>query len=210
MRSWTFSLTSLLGVMTLLAVDFGAIVADSHFATSASYTIFLGLLCFAAAASFTAPQDRRAFWVGFATFGLVYALAVFERPPTPGAGSPFSPLGYSSSSPYGSSSNFITDDLLDMVEGSLASRHEVGSHVYARWLSNGYYWGTIIGVQEGQYQIKWDDGSTPTWQSFRDVAGTSANRRVALHSTVATVWALVGGAIVAFWLSRQGKAQAPP
>ena len=55
-----------------------------------------------------------------------------------------------------------------------------------------------------QYLIKWDDGSAPTWQTPADIAGGTHSRRVSLHVMLGTLWALCGGAIVAFWAGRQG------
>lgn len=206
MRSWTFSLSSLLGVITLLSLDLGAAVSDSYFMASAAYTLFLGILCFAIAASFLAGQESRTFWVGFAVFGIVYWLGLFyaHSPPSPSVGGL---LSYPAPAPgRGAPSYFITDTLLDLAEEMVVPRRTVGSHVYARWQGGGYYWGTIIETDGSQYLIKWDDGSTPTWQTTRDLSGASTNRRVALHTGVATLWAILGGAIVAMWAGRRKNA----
>ena len=206
MRSFTFSLTSLLAIITLLSLDFGAIVADARIATSAAYTVFLGLLCFGVAASLIAPADRRPFWIGFATFGLVYWVAVFE---TPGSNSRSAYGGwalYGLGVPEPQGSNFIASDLLEMIESRLVARRAVGSHVFCRWQGGGYYWGNVLEIDDdGRYLIKWDDGSVPTWQTRADMASTSAHRRVALHCTVGTLWALLGGAVVAYWVGRVTK-----
>lgn len=204
MRSWTFSLTSLLCVMTLLSLDMGAAVSDSYFMASAAYTLFLGLLGFAVAGALLAPADSRSFWLGFAAFGLVYWVGVFHVQSPPGSGAAWS-LPMTASSRPNAPSYFLTDNLLDLAEQYIVPRPAVGSHVYARWQGGGYYWGTILEADAGNYLIKWDDGSTPTWQTSRDLSGASTHRRVALHTGVAKLWAILGGALVAIWSGRQRK-----
>lgn len=207
MRSWTFSLTSLLAIVTLLSIDLGAAASDSHFMASLAYTLFLGLLCFSVAAAFVAGADARAFWLGFAVFGLVYWLGCFQSTPSPQATSFAGGLtrwNASSTGSQGATSNyFITDVLIDLTEEYIAPRYAVGSHVYARWQGSGYYWGTVLETDTGRYLIQWDDGSTPTWQTNADMTGASTSRRIALHTGVATLWAIFGGAIVAIWAGRR-------
>lgn len=203
MRSWTFSLTSLLGIITLLSLDLGAAVSDSHVMASVAYTLFMGLVCFSIAAAFIAQADSRPFWLGFASFAVVYWVGMFNVQSTLATGSLYS---YSSSlTSRGTPSYFITDALIDVAEEYIVPNRTVGSHVYARWQGGGYYWGTILETDVGRYLIKWDDGSTPTWQTTRDLSGASSNRRVALHTGVATLWAILGGAIVAVWAGRQNR-----
>jgi hypothetical protein len=206
MRTWNFSLASLLAIVTLLCFDLAALVSDSRLATSAAYTAFIALLCFAAAAALAAPATRRAFWIGFAVFGAVYWWAAFDAPQAQSNRNPWMMqwggiYGFGTSEPP--SPTFVTSELLDVVEENIAPNYAVGSHVFARWQGFGYYWGTILQTDGGQYLIKWDDGSPPTWQAARDISGTSANRRVALQAIVATLWSLGGGSLLAFWLSRQ-------
>lgn len=204
MRSLRFSLKTFLGIVTLLALDFGTIAADSMLASSMAYVLFLALFCFASAAAFLSQTQDKPFWTGFAVFACVYWLTaigphglILDRSGATG--------GYANGAASPASPAQLADDLLAIVEDKLAATHAVGAHAFVRWRGGGYYWGTILQSQGGQYLIRWDDGSAPTWQTSQDIAGASTQRRAAMHLTVATLWALFGGASMSWFFARQQR-----
>lgn len=79
MRDFRFTLRTLFGVMTALALALGAICHPTLFSTSAVFSATLVVLGVAATAAGVTRGPRKAFWAGFAVLGwmhLVLALAL--------------------------------------------------------------------------------------------------------------------------------------
>lgn len=44
-----------------------------------------------------------------------------------------------------------------------APKYKVGDKVQAVWSSAKFYSGTVTKVGKGKFEVKWDDGSSPSW-----------------------------------------------
>ena len=72
-----FSLLWLMALVLLVAVGFAALGNPTGLWASALFTLAVFLLCVAVLGAVFRHGRRRAFWVGFATFGLAYLVLTF-------------------------------------------------------------------------------------------------------------------------------------
>jgi hypothetical protein len=212
MTRFRFSIGSVLVVVTLLALGLAALVSQSTVGASASYTVFLSLLGLATTLSIVPGSRHRLFCAGFAVFGWLYWFTEFSLPTnsvpqqlwTTGSSSGF-PRPESSEDPGGP--GLITRELITFVETHLIRKRQVGAQVMAQLSSGNYYPGTIVAVDDGQYQVQWVDGSlqwTAPNQIWLDPAGT----RLACHSLMGGLFALFGAVLASFFAG--GPPAKPP
>lgn len=200
MSRFRFSIAGFFLVLTLVAFGLAASVSQSELAGSAAYTVFLGLLCLAAAGAILRPLPARAFWLGFALFGWTYWMCEFESAlPSPQRGFMGSVLTIygSSSSPASNRPSLATRYLIQWMADSLTPSRSVGSKVMGQWRGGSYYSGTISQATGDQYLIIWDDGSAPQWTPTTQIMPNSPSVLVAGHSLCGGLFALVGGALAA-------------
>ena len=72
MRRFRFTIATLLVVVLLLAVGFAALRESNETWDSGLFTLTLGVLLISILLGVHRTEARRAFWLGFALFGLVY------------------------------------------------------------------------------------------------------------------------------------------
>ncbi|HVX11226.1 MAG TPA: hypothetical protein VHC22_08610 [Pirellulales bacterium] len=72
MRSFHFSLRSMFGLVSFLAIGCGLLIYTSRFTSSLTFTGALAVLVCAIPCAVGHEGERRAFWTGFAAFGSVY------------------------------------------------------------------------------------------------------------------------------------------
>lgn len=200
MNRFRFSIGSFLVVLTLLGCGLGAMASQSRLATSLAYTAFLGLLGVALAGAILGGSNR-AFRLGLAIFGWMYWFVEFDGgggQPPPAAMSIRILSGFVASQPAQQPRvGLLTSELMDLLESRMTINRSVGSKVMGQWRGGSYYSGTITEVKEDQYLIVWDDGSAPQWTPASQIAPTSPNLRIAAHSTLGSLFALLGGVLVA-------------
>jgi hypothetical protein len=203
MGRFRFSIGTFLVVVTLLACGLGAMASQSRVATSLAYTAYLSLVCVALAGAIL-PNSHRPFWLGFAVFGWMYWFAEFDA----SVSSPqvaqtqtirfLSGIGYASSSQAPQQrAGLVTSELMELLESRMTANRQVGSKVIAQWRGGTYYSGTILEVNDGLYLIDWDDGSADQWTPPSQILPNSPNLRLAGHATFGSLFALLGGVIVA-------------
>jgi hypothetical protein len=73
----------------------------------------------------------------------------------------------------------------------------VGDKVLAVWRGGGSYPGTIRQIDGNQYLIAWDDGSAPQLTPLSSIQPLQLHSRVAGHSVLGALAALIGGMLVA-------------
>jgi hypothetical protein len=81
MRRFRISIAGLLGTIAVLGVAIAALIYPSPLAANAFYSLTLGTLTISVLAAVYHRAAKRAFWVGFATCGWTYFLAVFGPEP---------------------------------------------------------------------------------------------------------------------------------
>jgi DNA repair Crb2-like protein len=198
MNRLRFSIGSFLAVITLVALGLGAIASQSIVAASLAYTVFISLVCLAAAVAIAPHSPRRAFCAGFAVFGLAYWLVEFQIPDSSTGRLPVA-TGWAvgpQNRVEQAQLMLITREILYLVERNLTPRREVGTPVMAVWANNGrYYPATIVQQGEGQYQIQWVDGGTLQWTPSRQITANSPLPLVAGHALMGGLFALLGGAL---------------
>ncbi len=215
MNRFRFSLGSFLVVLTLLGCGLAAMTSQSRLATSLAYTAFLGLLGVALAGAILGGSNR-AFWLGLAVFGWMYWFVEFDTggsQPPPAAMSIRILSGFVVNQPVQEPPvGLLTSELMDLLESRITINRLVGSKVMGQWRGGSYYSGTITEIKDGQYLIVWDDGSAPQWTPPSQIAPTSPNLRIAAHSTLGSLFALLGGVLVAviFGEKRAAAQQTPP
>lgn len=198
MGRFRFSITSFLIVVTLLAFGMSAYVSQTEWMGNLTYTLFLGLACLATAGAVLVRGSQQRFWLGFALFGWCYWFVGFDASLSTG-GRNYQPAfywGYSVAS-QSTGPRLFTSDLLDYAETHLVARRKVGDKVMAIWRGGGYYPGTITQVTGGQYMVAWDDGSAPQLTPAASIQPYKLHSRVAGHSMLGALAALLGGLIVA-------------
>ena len=214
MSRFRFSIRAFLVVVTLFGCGLAAMVSQSPLATSLAYTVFLVLLCLALAGAILATSNR-AFWLGFAIFGWTYWFVEFDasggdRRPAP-TSIRILTSGTLASQPStpSASAGLLTGELMDLVESRMTASRSVGSKVIAQWRGGTYYSGTITDAKDGQYLIVWDDGSAPQWTPPSQILPNSPNLRLAAHATLGSLFALVGGVLVALLFGGSWPRQKP-
>jgi hypothetical protein len=73
-----FSILWLMALVLLVAVGFAALGNPTELWASAIFTLTVGLLCYSVVGAMFLRGRRRAYWGGFATFGWVYLILVFN------------------------------------------------------------------------------------------------------------------------------------
>lgn len=196
MGRFTFSITSFLIVVTLLALGFSAYVSQSEWTADLTYTLFLGLLCLATCGAWLVRGSQQRFWLGYAIFGWCYWFVGFDVALT-------SNRNYQGFGNWGSQSSqstgprLFSSDLLDYAETHLTASRKVGAKVMAQWRGGSYYPGTITQISGEQYLVAWDDGSGPQLTSAAQIQALKTHSRVAGHAILGSLAALVGGMLVA-------------
>ena len=199
MSRFRFSIGSFLGAITLLAVGLAAIVSQSTWAASLSFTVFLLVLGVATTLAVVPGNSRRLFCTGFAIFGWLYWFTEFQVP-TSSVPQQLWTTGSSTGLPRPESPGprpgpgLITRELISLIETNLSSNRTVGAQVMAELTGSGYYPGTIVAVDGGQFEVQWVDGSrqwTPPSLIWSDPAGT----RLACHSLLGGLFALLGAVL---------------
>jgi hypothetical protein len=197
MCGFRFSITTFLVVITLLSIGLWAFVSQTDKAANLTYSLFLGLVCLATCGIWLTIDSPRRFWLGFAIFGWIYWVVGFDA----NLSSPAYQRGliYYSSNVQQASARLITSDLLDYAETHLTASRRVGVKVMGQWRGGGFYPATITQVNGDQYTIAWDDGSAPQVTPASQLQPLKTHSRVAGHSVLGALIALLGGACVA-WL----------
>lgn len=199
MSRFRFSIGSFLGVVTLLGLGLAALVSQSSLGASVAYTAFLSLLGLATTLAIVPGSSRRVFCAGFAVFGWLYWFTEFKLP-TSSVPQQLWTTGSSVGLPQPETSDdrsgpgLITREIITFLETNLLRNRRVGTHVMAQLTSSGYFPGTIVAVDDGQYQVQWVDGTTqwtPPHLIWSDPAGT----RLACHSLVGGLFALFGAVL---------------
>jgi hypothetical protein len=210
MGRFRFSITSFLVVTTLLAFGLSAYVAQTEWMGNLTYTLFLSLLCLAAAGAMFVRGSQQRFWIGFAVFGWCYWFVGFDASVTSNrAYQQFGMWGYSTM-PQPSGPRLITSDILDYTETHLVARRNVGDKVMAVWRGGGFYPGTIRLISGNQYLIAWDDGSAPQMTPPSSIQPLKLHSRVAGHSVLGGLAALIGGMVVAAWFEPKKEEASKP
>ena len=197
MGRFRFSITSFLIVVTLLAFGMSAYVSQKEWLGNLTYTLFLGLACLAVAGAILLRGSQQRFWLGFAIFGWCYWFVGFDTSLTNNRNYPMYGLWGYSAMPQPTGPRLFTSDLLDYSEMHLVARREVGDKVMAVWRGGSYFPGTIREVADGQYLIAWDDGSPPQMTPPAQIQPFKLHSRVAGHSMLGAIAALIGGLVVA-------------
>jgi hypothetical protein len=168
-----FSLAGMLATVALVAVCCSALMAATPWAASLMHTANLALLSAAIVGAICRTGQARAYWVGVAAIGWVYYFAAVAWPaPQPPLQLPPSP-SYYSAQPPDSRPELLTSKFLTWLEGQRNLRLPIGAHVMAQWMGGGYWAGTITNVNAAGYQITWDDGSPPTWDTPAQIASST-------------------------------------
>ena len=210
MGRFRFSITSFLVVITLVAFGLSAYVAQTEWMGNLTYTLFLSLLCLAAAGAVLVRGSQQRFWLGFAIFGWCYWFIGFDVSVNNNRGyQQFGLWGYSSM-PQPAGARLFTSDLLDYSETHLVARRNVGDKVMAVWRGGGYYPGTIRQIDGNQYLIAWDDGSAPHLPPPSSIQPLKLHSRVAGHSVLGSLIALVGGMVVSAWFEPKKEEPTKP
>ncbi len=203
MTRFRFTIAGFFLVLTLVAFGLAATVSQSELAGSAAYTLFVGLLCLAAAGAILRPLPARAFWLGFALFGWTYWMVEYETElPTPQQTylTRFIGMGATPNQASGRPT-LVTRHLLSAIAASVIPSREVGTKVIAQWRGGSYYTGMITEAKGEQYLIVWDDGSAPQWTPTTQILPSSPSILVAGHSLCGGLFALLGGILAAVLLS---------
>ena len=209
MSRFRFSITSFFVVVTLVALGMAALVSQSRLGGSLAYTVFLAVLCLALAGAILRPLPARAFWLGFAVFGWTYWLVEFDAasPPQRWAGTVmYTGYGVSGQPRPG----LVTRDLIGFLEANLTPNRRVGARVSAQWRGGSYYPGTITQVNGDDYLVQWDDGSAPQWTPSAQLASTSPAIQPAAHSLFGSLFALLGGVLVAILFGGRSELRKDP
>jgi len=200
MNPLRFSLSSSLVGLTLIALTLGAVTTQSAFLTDAIFTCFWVVLLIAVIGARSRQSERRRFWLGFALAGWTYWFIGFEAAPQR-----YSTLrGFTSTISISrlaatESPRFVSSDIIDWLEDRLATSRKVGSHVHAIWRRSSVYPGVIEDVNDqGDYLIRWDDGSPNQWTTRNEVFADSTRARVALHCLFGLCLSLVVGTLGAY------------
>lgn len=207
MNRFRFSIGSFLVVVTLAAAGLAAMASQSPLAASGALTLILMLLCLALAGAMIPTAPQRIFCIGFAIFGWTYWFIEFDanvprNQPQPNSGLfVLSGLVAGPSSPQ--RTGLITHALIDFVEKHVTPGRSLGSKVMAQWRGGTYYSGTITESKDGEYLITWDDNSAPQWTPSHQMLPQSPSLRVAAHSTLCGLFALLGGVLVALLFGGQ-------
>jgi hypothetical protein len=212
MSGFRFSITSGLVAMTLLCVGLWAYVNQSDWAADITYSVFFFLICLAGGAALTLRDDRRTFWLGFAIFGWAYWLVGFDVTMSSNRYQQTLWL-YSGSQPQTLGPRLFTSDLLDFAEVHLTASRKIGAAVMAQWRGGGLYRGIITEISPDgeQYLVKWDDGSTPQFTPSSQIFPVKTHSRVAGHSVLGSLFALIGGiAVVCLFGAKEEKRPTHP
>jgi hypothetical protein len=197
MGGFRFSITTGFVVMTLVCVGLWAYVNQSDWAADITYTIYFCCLCLATGGALVLKDERRLFWLGFAIFGWAYWFVGFDVSLSNNRMAQVTWF-YSGNQQPTAGPRLITSDLLDLAEVYLSDSRQVGAVVMAVWRNGGMYRGTIIEItDDGQYVVKWEDGSAPQTTPGSQVFPTKTHSRVAGHSVLGSLLALAGGIAVA-------------
>jgi hypothetical protein len=190
-----FSLRGLLASVALFAVCCSALVAATPLAASAMHTLNLALLATAIVGAICRTGQARAYWVAVAAAGWVYYFAAVAWPaPLPAVEQLTSPSYYSAQSPQDSRPELLTSRFLAWLEGKRNLRLPVGTHVMAQWMGGGYWAGTISDVNtETGYLIKWDDGSSPTWDTPAQIGWSTTPFYQTGHAAFGILLSLLAG-----------------
>jgi len=196
-----FSIRSLSILLVLVTVALGAMVSHNRWAAVAVYTLIWFLLCLAAVAALVTSDDRQRFWIGAAIFGWCYWFFVVNATnEIPAVMSRRAIPFYYGAPGYGPAKDeerFLTNRLLDYLQSKLATRWSVGDDVYAQWGGGGFFPGVVDEIKDGQYLIRWTDGSaSPSqWTAPGQIAGNSGNMRIAGQSLFCLLFAVLGGSV---------------
>jgi hypothetical protein len=199
MSRFRFSIGSFLGAITLLALGLAALVSQSSVGASVALTAFLSILGLATTLAIVPGSSRRLFCAGFAVFGWIYWFTEFELPAA-SVPQQLWTTGISTGLPKPEASDdrsgpgLITRELIAFVESKLLRNRRVGAQVMAQLTSSGYFPGTIVAVEDGQYQVQWVDGTTQ-WTPPNLIWSDPAGTRLACHSLVGGLFALFGGVL---------------
>lgn len=196
MGRFTFSITSFLIVVTLLALGFSAYVSQSEWTADLTYTLFLGLLCLATCGAALVRGSQQRFWLGYAIFGWCYWSMGFDVALTSNRSYQGMSI-WSSQGTQVSGPRLFSSDLLDYAETHLTASRKVGAKVMAQWRGGSYYPGTITQITGEQYLVAWDDGSGPQLTSAAQIQALKTHSRVAGHAILGSLAALLGGMLVA-------------
>jgi hypothetical protein len=168
---WRFSFRALMIAITLLMLGFAAMVSPWPVAAQAAAFIGQLLLAIAVICAFVLPRESKPFWIGYAVIGVWYwsSLSMGDLAQDFNNGSSIAMwqrtrfLGFSGGWQVDSGPGqhqLPTTTSLDWLQFNLHRRLAVGSAVSAQYANGGYYPGVIDDAENGQYLIRWTDGSS--------------------------------------------------
>ena len=193
--AFKFSLAGLLFSVALLAVSCAALVAATPLIASAAHTLNLALLALAIVGAICRQGRARTYWVAVAVVGWLYyfAAVAWPAPPEPPKLQPSYP-SYAIQPSQDYRPDLLTTQVAELVGiESRTPRLPIGAHVLAQWMGGGYWPGKITDANETGYQITWDDGSSPTWDTPAQIASSTTPFYQVGHAEFGILLALLAG-----------------
>lgn len=184
-----FSLTGLLVAVLVLAVACAALMSHSEIVASAAVTLQIGLLAFGIVGIVCRREAKRAFWVGFTVFGLVYASASNQIM--------LQAWGFGGGWQTGGT-ELLTEKFLQFIFSQKKFHPHVGMLVEAKWPNAGgsYYPAKIIEIaDDGQIHVEWVGSPGDQWTAPKDVRADWRVHIVTGHSVFCLLIAILGGFI---------------
>ena len=209
-----FSMRTFVIILTLLGLGFACVVAASPAASNVIYTLNWMLMCLSLVAAFALRGEQRLFWIGFAVFAWCYwymgATTEINPARSAFAGSGSWNVTEADTAPPSNPARLLSGMFIDFVENRVHRRWSIGDAVVAQYNNGGYYPGVVDDVQNGQYFIRWTDGSSspPQWTLPSQIQPGTSIVRVSSNSLVCSLWGLLGGFLAsALFRAREAKAR---
>ncbi len=204
MVAFRFSMRNLLLAILVFGLSLAVLQWNSEVVASLAFTVFLTLLAIGVVGAFCRRGAARAFWIGFAVFGWLYAEAAFSRAGGSlglgGIASGFISRSYTTPQRSTGGPILLSDVVFDYA--TVNSHLRVGNKVMAQWRSGGYYEATLTQINGRQYLAQWTDGSAPSWVSRSQIEVYNVAGRQAAHCVMAIFVALVGAMLAEMFFAR--------
>jgi hypothetical protein len=198
----SFSLRALAITLGLLVFGVAATASNHWLGAGLVILLHLLLLCLALGNALVLRGGPRVFWIGFAVFGWGYWLTAGQdssyQPPSPAAALRSAWNSDDQQPTATARGHAFTALLMNVLETMIGTRLAVGDEVTAQYSGGSYYPGVIEDVRDGQYLVRWTDGSSspPQWTPPGQIRDVTTNFRRAAEHLLAAVWALMGGILL--------------
>ena len=157
------------------------------------HTLNLALLAVAIVGAICRRGSARTYWVAVAAVGWLYYFAAIAWPAPPEPLLQASYPSYVAQPAQDYRPDLLTTKLLNWLESKRTPRLPIGAHVVAQWMGGGYWPGKITDANDTGYQITWDDGSSPTWDTPAQIASSTTPFYQVGHAEFGILLALLAG-----------------